>query len=178
MGDLLADIGSHAVEGADLVGDHVLQIIRAHVDLAAAKAPQVIESGMGADAAALFLGALDHPAHGVGVAGMEAAGDARRADDLQDAVVVADVIGAEALAHVCVHVHRDAHVFRLSVSNLFRFCTMPRPCVQPCRPSTKLACGNTRLCTQRAMPAAKAHHLCSTRNGHNRRNSRNRRFRR
>ena len=50
---------------------------------------------MRADADAFSLASVHDAAHGDRVAGMEAAGDARRTDDLENRVVVADVVGAE-----------------------------------------------------------------------------------
>src|SRR5262249_41247014 len=82
---------------------------RAHVDAPPAEAPQVVESGVRADAHAFFLGAADDPAHRHGITGVEAAGDARGSNDLQDRVVVADRVGAEALAHVCVEIDHSCH---------------------------------------------------------------------
>ncbi|MNN21984.1 hypothetical protein D3C81_1353250 [compost metagenome] len=64
---------------------------------------------MGADAHPFFLGAPYHAAHGERVTRMEAASDIGGTDDFQDGVVIADVVGAEALAHVRVQVDRDCH---------------------------------------------------------------------
>src|SRR5688572_12241367 len=106
---LLADVGSHPAERADLVGDDVFEMLRVHVDAAAAETPEIVESGMRADADPLLFRALDDATHRDGISGVKTARDARRANDFQNGVVVADVIGAVSLAHVRVQVHRYRH---------------------------------------------------------------------
>src|SRR4029450_8670791 len=109
MGDLVVDIGCQPVERADLIGNHRFQIVGAHLDATPAKSPKVVEPRMGADADACFLGALHEPAHGHRIAGVKPARDARRTNDLQDGVVIADALRAETLAHVGVQIDGGCH---------------------------------------------------------------------
>src|SRR5262245_59040150 len=64
---------------------------------------------MRAHAAARLLGQRDEAMHHRRVAGVEAAGDVRRADDLDERRVVADGIGAPALGDVGVEVDLQGH---------------------------------------------------------------------
>ena len=111
VADLGPGISGHALERADLVGDHVFQVAWVHVDAPAPEAPEIVERRMGADADAPLFRPRHHVVHGVGVARMEAAGDARGLDDVQQRVIVADLEHPEALAHVGVQIdligHRD-----------------------------------------------------------------------
>src|SRR5439155_5019178 len=76
---------------------------------AATKPPEIVEARMDADRHAILLGFSDDPAHDQRVAGMKTAGDIGRADDFQDPRIVADVIGAEPLSHVCIQIHLDGY---------------------------------------------------------------------
>src|SRR5690606_33962590 len=76
---------------------------------AAAEAVEVGEGRMRADGDAVLLRHPDRAAHHDRVAGMKAAGDIGRGDELQHRGVVADRIGAEALAHVAVQVDLLSH---------------------------------------------------------------------
>ena len=109
---LQAGVGRHGLQRADLVGDHVLEVLRLHLDAAAAEAPQIVEARMHADADAQLLGQHAQPVHGVGVAGVEAAGHAGRLDDLHQVGVVADVVGAPALGDIGVEIDRRGHRLR------------------------------------------------------------------
>jgi hypothetical protein len=109
MRDGEAGIACHRLQGADLVGDHQFEIFRVHVDPAAAEAPEVVETGMNAHAHALLFRQQYEPMHGVGIAGMKAAGDAGRLDDAHQLGVVADVVGAEAFGDICIQVDLQGH---------------------------------------------------------------------
>src|SRR6266404_8951214 len=109
MSDLGIGVASHRLERPDLVGDHVFELARVHVDAPPSEPPQIVEPRMGAGADARGDGLGDHPLHGNRVAGVEAAGDARRADDLEQAGVVTDVVRAKALAHIGVEIDRSCH---------------------------------------------------------------------
>ena len=104
-----AGIGGERLQRADLVGDRVLQLVRLHVDAPAPETPEIVEAGMSADADPFLLRPHHYAAHDDGVAGVEAARHARRADDLENGVVVADVVSAEALAHVGVEIDLADH---------------------------------------------------------------------
>ena len=109
MRHLHARIRSQGLKGANLIGNHVFKIVGTHVDAPTAEAPEVVEAGMrtNTDAGALCIG--NNLTHGQRITCMETAGDIGRTDDLQDPVVVANIISAEALRHVCVEVDLDGH---------------------------------------------------------------------
>src|SRR6201993_1831180 len=65
---------------------------------------------MGADADPFGDGLGDHTPHRDGIAGMEPAGDARRADDFEQHHIVADVVSTKALAHIGVEIDRVRHI--------------------------------------------------------------------
>ncbi len=109
VADLDTGIAGNPDQGADLVGNHVFQVIGVHVDAPPAEAPKVVETGMGADGDIVFLRRQDHVAHDPGVAAVKAAGDIDRSDDLHDRGVIADVIGAVALADIGVKVYFHTH---------------------------------------------------------------------
>jgi hypothetical protein len=102
-----------AVERPDLVRNHVLEVLRAHLDLPSAETPEVVEARVRADRDAVRLRHLHGVRHHGRIAAVEAAGDARRVDYLHDRFVVADLEAAEALAHVGVDVDRG-HALLLS----------------------------------------------------------------
>ena len=85
MSDLYVRISRKRLKGADLIGNHVFEIVRPHVDTAAAKTPEIVEARVRANGYALQLCLADNPAHGQRIACMKAAGDIGRADDFQDA---------------------------------------------------------------------------------------------
>ncbi len=60
-----------------------------------------------------LLGEGHQLVHGVGVAGMEAAGDTGRADHGHQIGIVADVVGAEAFADVGVEIDLHGHAARM-----------------------------------------------------------------
>src|SRR3712207_9441346 len=64
-------IGRDRLQGADLIGGEVLEVVGAHVDAPAPEAPQVVEAGMRADAHALLGRPLHHAVHDTGVARSE-----------------------------------------------------------------------------------------------------------
>jgi hypothetical protein len=109
MRHLGAGIAGHRLQRADLVGDHVFELARVHVDAAPPEAPQIVEPGMRADADPLGRGLGDEPLHHDRVAGMEAAGDARGTNDLEQPRIVADVIRTKALAHIGIEIDFLGH---------------------------------------------------------------------
>lgn len=64
---------------------------------------------MGTNGHTPLLGHLYHPVHNHGVARMIAAGHIGGGDVLDNALVVADFVGAEALAHVAVQINGILH---------------------------------------------------------------------
>src|SRR5207247_9152390 len=73
---LVTGRGRDRLQGADLVGDQVFDLGGLHArKRPAAKAVQVAVTGMRADADATRFRKLNGPAHDVGIAGVEAAGD-------------------------------------------------------------------------------------------------------
>ena len=65
--------------------------------------------GWAADAAALLGRPRRNFAHRQRIAGMEAAGDIGGAHNLQHRVVMTDVVGSKALAHIRVEVDENRH---------------------------------------------------------------------
>ena len=80
--------------GADLVGDEALDLGLAHHDAAAAEAGPVGEARMRADGDIARAGQREGRCHDVGVAGVEAAGDVGRGDDVEHRRVVAPIAQA------------------------------------------------------------------------------------
>ncbi len=99
------------LEGADLIDQAGRQLVAAHLHLAAAEALQVGQRRMRADLDAMGLGQLDGLEHHAGVGAVEAAGDIGERDVGHDALVVAQLVEAEALAHVAID--RQAHIVLL-----------------------------------------------------------------
>src|SRR5262249_47291366 len=98
------------LQRADLIEDEAADLLgRVTDDLPAAEAPEIEEARMRADGDAARLGERDRPMHHLRIAAMEAASDIRRRDDLQHRRIVADRVGAEALAHIGVEIDRHAH---------------------------------------------------------------------
>jgi len=106
---LHAGIRSHRLQRTDLIGDQQLELLRIHVDAATAEAPDVVEARMRADAHPVVLRLMHDPVHHIRVARVEPAGDARGIDDLENLGVVADLVGAEPLAHVGVEIESLGH---------------------------------------------------------------------
>jgi len=106
VGDFFAGIGSHGLQCANLIGDHVFQVAGFHLNAASAKAPQVVKTGVCANTDAFFFRILYNASHGVGVACMEATGNVGRTDDFQDGVVVSDVVRTKPFAHIRIKIHR------------------------------------------------------------------------
>jgi hypothetical protein len=94
-------------ERADLVDDLLLDVRRPLAeDRPPAEPPEIEEARMGAGADARRGGGGERPRHHQRVAGVEAAGDVGRRHDLEHRLVVADLVDAEALAHVTVEIDR------------------------------------------------------------------------
>src|SRR5207237_551016 len=87
-----------------------LELGRGQINASSSEPPQVVKARMGADTDPLGDRLGDEALHRDRVAGMEAAGDARRANDLEQAGVVADVVRAKALAHIGVEIDRCCHM--------------------------------------------------------------------
>ena len=109
VGHLQAGVGGHRLQGADLIGDHVLKVAGVHLDAPPTETPKVIEAGMHADADALLLGQHAQPMHGVGIAGMKAAGDAGGLDDLHQVGIVADIVGPPAFGDIGIEIDHARH---------------------------------------------------------------------
>ena len=111
MADAVADRPRHPLQGADLVHDHLFDVLGLlALKLAPPKPPDVEKARMCADPDAVFLGQAYRVEHDKRIAAVKAAGDIRRRDDLQHLGVAAHRPGAKALAHVAVevdHVHRS-----------------------------------------------------------------------
>src|ERR1700730_8059793 len=109
MRHLGAGVARHRLQCADLVGDHIFELARVHIDAPPSEPPQIVESRMRTDGDARGDGLGDHPLHGNRIAGVEPAGDARRADDLAEPRIVADVVRTKPLAHIGVEIDRFCH---------------------------------------------------------------------
>ena len=108
MGDLIAFHRSDALQRADLIGDQVLDFeCREADDGTASEAMQVVEARMRAYAAALVLGHLHDAAHGVGIAGVKAAGDIDRGGKLNHGGVIAHFPWTKAFAEIAIEI--DGH---------------------------------------------------------------------
>ncbi|MGX1164110.1 hypothetical protein AB7M16_000376 [Bradyrhizobium sp. USDA 372] len=109
--------GRDRLQRADLVGDEVLDLGGLEpCDRMPAKAVQVAIAGMRADRDAARLRKLHRPAHDVGVAGMEAAGDVDRACELDHGGVVAHLPRTKTFAEVAIQI--DCFHGLLSASGL------------------------------------------------------------
>jgi hypothetical protein len=95
----------HAADRRHLVQYHVVDLVAAHVHVAAPEAHEVRQPGMRADRDPVAHRLPDGVRHRRRVARVEAAGDVRRRHVRQHRRVVAHAPGAEALAHVAVEVH-------------------------------------------------------------------------
>jgi len=100
--------GTH--EGGErphLVEDVGLDLVRRRLDRPAAEAPEIVVAGVRADRDPLLHRHPHGAVHDHRIAGVETARHVRRGDDLEDLLVAAEVVVAEAFAHVTVEV--DAH---------------------------------------------------------------------
>ena len=61
MRHLQAGVGRHGLQRADLVGHHVFEVLRWHLDAAPPEAPQIVEPGMRAHAHTVLLGQRAQP---------------------------------------------------------------------------------------------------------------------
>jgi hypothetical protein len=95
-----------AVQGGELVEDVVGQLGRIDVDEPAAEPGQVAVGHLRADGDSPGGGPGAHAAHRRRVPGVEAAGDVRAGDDVEQGVVVPQSPYAEALTEVGVEIHR------------------------------------------------------------------------
>src|ERR1700681_4791523 len=129
MRDRCAGVGRHALQRADLVGDHVFEVARAHIDATTSEAPEVVEPGMNSDADTLFLRARHQVMHRIGIARMEPAGDAGGGDDVEKRIVVADLKYTETLAHIGVQVDLIGHRSLLVVCSAIVAAAYLRPTI-------------------------------------------------
>lgn len=109
MRHLHPGIGRHSGQRPELVGNEIFEIIRAHADLPAPEAPEVVEAGMRPDGDPVRLRLEADIAHHRGIAAMHAAGDIDALHDLQDLVVIADFIVPVALAHIGIDIDTLSH---------------------------------------------------------------------
>ena len=93
------------LQGADLVADHRLDLGGLEGHRPATETEQVGVARLGADGHAGALAQGDGPLHDHEIAGMEATGDVRARDLLDEAFVVAEGPSTEALAEVGVQIH-------------------------------------------------------------------------
>src|SRR3954471_24926238 len=111
MGYLVTGRGRDRLQRTDLVSDQVFDLGYLHAwKRPAAKAVQVAVTGMRADADAARFRKLHRPAHDIGIAGMEAAGDVDRGGKLDHGGVIAHLPCAKSFAEIaieidCCHVH-------------------------------------------------------------------------
>src|SRR5712671_2296333 len=105
VGYLVTGRGRDRLERADLVGDEVLDLGGLHArKRPAAEAVQVAVTGVCADADAARFCKLHRPAHDVGIAGMEAAGDVDRGGKLDHGGVIAHLPCAKSFAQIAVEI--------------------------------------------------------------------------
>ena len=111
----------NAESAPDLVGQVGLHLVRRKFHVPPSEPDKVRVAGVGADGDAVRLGQRHRVAHPGRVAGVEPAGDVRRADVLDDLLVEAHLVHPEALAHVAVQIdlggHRRTLVVRHSVAS-------------------------------------------------------------
>lgn len=105
VGDAGALKTGDRLERTNLVCDELLDVIGAlYGQHSATEPPQVHEAWVGANID-FFAHRMGYSfTHGKGVAGMEAAGDVRRGNDLEQGRVVAHCIGAVAFSHVGIQI--------------------------------------------------------------------------
>ncbi len=97
--------GRDRLQGADLVGDQVLDLRRVQArHRPPAKAVQVAVAGVRADADAARFRQFDGVAHDIGIAGMKAAGDVDRGRELDHRGIVAHFPRAKAFAEIAVEI--------------------------------------------------------------------------
>ena len=108
VGHLVTGHGRDRLQRADLVGDHVFDLRGFHArKRPAAEAVQIAVSRMRADADAARLGEVHGLAHGLGIAGMKAAGDVDRGGKADHGVVIAHFPRAKTFAEIAIEI--DCH---------------------------------------------------------------------
>ena len=98
------------MEGTNLVGDVVAGFLCADAHVATAETHEVGEAGLRPNANAVLLRHLDGGPHPHGVSGVEAASDIGGGDVPDNLFVVAQLVHAEAFAHVAVEVNLVRHI--------------------------------------------------------------------
>src|SRR6266478_9577775 len=111
-------ISCQCLQRADLIRNHVFEIVGTHVDATPSKSPDVIEAWMCADRNTLALCVGNNLAHGQRITGVEAAGDVRRPDNLKYVGIVANLVGSETFGHIGVEVDFFRHHRALSRSRM------------------------------------------------------------
>src|SRR6516164_5497091 len=105
VADAIAEGARHPLQCADLVDDHLFDVLGLlALDLAAAKTPDIKKARMSAYPNTVLLGAADGVKHDQRIAAVKTASDIRRGHDLQHLGVAAHGPGAKALAHVAIQV--------------------------------------------------------------------------
>ncbi len=99
--------GEKALEGAHLVGDHVVDLVAIHHHGASAESLDIRKAGMRTDLRAMTLRQLHRAPHRAGIAGVEAAGHIGQMRERHQGGIVAEAVEAIGLAHVAVD--RDGH---------------------------------------------------------------------
>ena len=99
-------------EGPHLVEDVGLDLVRRGLDRAPAEAPEIVVAGVRPDRDSAFHREPHRAVHDDRIAGVETAGDVRRSDDLEDLLVTAQHVVAEAFAHVAVEVDTHALIVK------------------------------------------------------------------
>ena len=111
MGDGPSKGCCHRLNRADLVNQVLFHVLRSFaLDGPAAEAPQIQETGVGADPNTSCLGHFDGAMHDQWVTTMKTAGDIGRGDNIEHRRIVADFIDAETLTHIAIEIDRMCHV--------------------------------------------------------------------
>eukprot|EP01022_Parablepharisma_sp_SALTPOND_P017904 TRINITY_DN290_c0_g1_i2.p1 TRINITY_DN290_c0_g1~~TRINITY_DN290_c0_g1_i2.p1 ORF type:complete len:993 (+),score=397.05 TRINITY_DN290_c0_g1_i2:12684-15662(+) len=146
VGDLATGGACQAFQRAQLVHHVAGQLDGVGLDHAATEAQHVGEADMGADIDAACGGQADGAVHDHRIAGVEAAGDVGRGDDVHERFIVAHLVVAESFADIGIEVdlHRDVLVVACAQAESARMSKSGVP--QP----TRVSSGTRRV----AAPAA------------------------
>src|SRR6266404_8351936 len=134
VGYLVTGRDRDRLQRADLVGDQIFDLGGPHAwKRPSAKAVQVAVTGMRADTDAARFCKLHGPAHDVGIAGMEAAGDVDRGSKLDHGGVIAHLPCAKSFAEIaieidCCHVYVPLARVDLWLVLRQRICRWDLPC--------------------------------------------------
>ena len=117
--------GGESREGAHLVDQVGLDLIRARPEGTPAEADEVGEARVGADAHSTLTAHGDRAVHDARVTGVETAGDIGRGEDLEQFFVLTHRVGTEALTDVGDEIDDPSHL-RSSHDVVLRARTLPR----------------------------------------------------